>query len=1153
MGASFEKQIDRVHNACYHPIFQRINDFLEKTFYRIGEFIGIYAPLVCAFVSIGVLLLGLGLLTAEGQSDIYKLWINSNSRLIGERKFVQDHFAKLQVRQQFLLGLPIGDDNQVFQEKYLDEYYQLHKGYTKLIYDDPKYGPQGIEDVCGRSIESLQPVRGLFRLYGLKGFPCNRVTPLDCFSEGAYNFNIPPDVWANLFPTRPFNSVYASRKSFYNTTLEDNLKLASSQDQCTMWAGSRFPEGFMWGGITRANDSDISSPIVEIKSLQLVYDLKTPEQLANQRCFDNRSTNVLHCRDNIIACMDPGLLTGATTPSVNNSCLWHANNDFAVTCATPIATNATICPNVTQCAQDACLVDTAPLGYCSKYPVYNATSPGGVLCNVCTFPELIGAVNASARCTSCKNACALYGVTQPGTTCAAKFNECLQPLVKTCAAGCIAQGSTCETDALNYCNVNTTDAEVSDAKKSLLGWEDKWLEFAEGNKTGTYLKCDYYSGRTTDDLVAEAGAADGALVVYGYLFMIGFASVVLLRPDNALLSKVTLGLVGMGLVIISVLGGMGLSALAGIPFSPTVTQVLPFLAIGLGVQDMFVFAFTWQFRPNLSTTEQTADLMRDAGLRNTLTSFVNLVAFSIGSAIPLPAVSQLSSAAALVVLINWITVFFAHGALIAMNARRTHMGKRDIFCCWNTTQAPKDSAVPPVHVAGPAIKCGQCLMWTPVRISILVMAVVVFALGLWGSESIQVGLPLQDIVPASSYAHGFLTTRDEYYGAYKSYLVTGFLNDKTYTLNYTDKVLQKKIMDMESKLDPVFGMDPTTPVYSTSIFDRFYRWFNLQLRAGPADAILAVTGAPAAFYADPDTTSLNLTLYMTASSGAKYQVFCTQCSFVQPQYFELLLHLWLSTPDGISSLEQVERDYNFNPPKILSFHIVFVQGTVRSDEDAVRFIVGSRKVTDNAGVPLFPSGFVYDLYEQYVDVNKYLSDQMGYISIGVFFAAFVFLYHPGAVIIMCLNIALITSEIYGFLYFFKLKMNGVCVINLVFSLATSVAFNAHISRLFLITPGTRVERAQIAVAKMIFPIGFSAFSTFIGVFPLNFAKFPYFILYFFDQFVLLLVLGVFNGLLVLPVVLSFIGPPPLASVSKDSAHANEVELPALEEGEEETT
>ena len=58
-------------------------------------------------------------------------------------------------------------------------------------------------------------------------------------------------------------------------------------------------------------------------------------------------------------------------------------------------------------------------------------------------------------------------------------------------------------------------------------------------------------------------------------------------------SQAGLGISGVILVAITVAAGLGLSALIGIPFNASTTQILPFLALGMGVNAMFLMTDTY--------------------------------------------------------------------------------------------------------------------------------------------------------------------------------------------------------------------------------------------------------------------------------------------------------------------------------------------------------------------------------------------------------------------------------------------------------------------------------------------------------------------------------------------------------------------------------
>jgi len=164
----------------------------------------------------------------------------------------------------------------------------------------------------------------------------------------------------------------------------------------------------------------------------------------------------------------------------------------------------------------------------------------------------------------------------------------------------------------------------------------------------------------------------------------------------------------------------------------------------------------------------------------------------------------------------------------------------------------------------------------------------------------------------------------------------------------------------------------------------------------------------------------------------------------------------------------------------------------------------------------------------------------------------VFLLHPGATLIMFFIMVVTIAEIYGFLSLFQLKLNGVSVVNMIMAIGVVVAPVAHITRVFMVTHGTNAARAEHALALMTFPMLFSTVSTFVGEFPLEFARFPYFRLYFFYQYVIIGIITLINAFLPLPLLLSYLGPPPLSEEHSHKGPAGYekgglVEIPGLEE------
>lgn len=96
-----------------------------------------------------------------------------------------------------------------------------------------------------------------------------------------------------------------------------------------------------------------------------------------------------------------------------------------------------------------------------------------------------------------------------------------------------------------------------------------------------------------------------------------------------------MGLISVGMAFIS---SIGLCSYLGIPYGPVHTS-LPFLLMGLGIDDMFVIMASWQKvqrehsspRDPSSLPDRMGMMLQMAGSSITITSFTDVVAFVIGS------------------------------------------------------------------------------------------------------------------------------------------------------------------------------------------------------------------------------------------------------------------------------------------------------------------------------------------------------------------------------------------------------------------------------------------------------------------------------------------------------------------------------------------
>lgn len=95
-----------------------------------------------------------------------------------------------------------------------------------------------------------------------------------------------------------------------------------------------------------------------------------------------------------------------------------------------------------------------------------------------------------------------------------------------------------------------------------------------------------------------------------------------------------MGCVGLLSVGMSFITGCGICSLIGVSYGPVHTS-LPFLLMGLGVDDMFVIMACWDDltddQKKLPAPERTGLMLKHGGVSITVTSVTDILAFIIGS------------------------------------------------------------------------------------------------------------------------------------------------------------------------------------------------------------------------------------------------------------------------------------------------------------------------------------------------------------------------------------------------------------------------------------------------------------------------------------------------------------------------------------------
>ena len=183
-----------------------------------------------------------------------------------------------------------------------------------------------------------------------------------------------------------------------------------------------------------------------------------------------------------------------------------------------------------------------------------------------------------------------------------------------------------------------------------------------------------------------------------------------------------------------------------------------------------------------------------------------------------------------------------------------------------------------------------------------------------------------------------------------------------------------------------------------------------------------------------------------------------------------------------------------------------------------------------------PTVFSYSLYYVYYDQYTYINGvlwQNIIVAIGAIIMAMQVLAGLRIACIISFCVFMTFFQLLGVCWMmniviggYPIEMNAVLVVNLVTSLGFGVEFCNHIGMNFMRQEGSKQLRAMKAMNNMGSSVVVGIASTkLLGILVLAFAPSTLFKLYYFRMYLFIILLGVFNGLFLLPIMLSFIGPP----------------------------
>ena len=175
-------------------------------------------------------------------------------------------------------------------------------------------------------------------------------------------------------------------------------------------------------------------------------------------------------------------------------------------------------------------------------------------------------------------------------------------------------------------------------------------------------------------------------MVISYLIMFFYIALALGRIRNlryALVDmKVSLGIAGVALVALSVWSSVGIFSYMRIPTTLIIFEVIPFLVLAVGVDNIFILTQSIQRDtplPGEDVPTQISRIVGRVGPAMLLTSLSESITFFLGALTPMPAVRLFSLYAGMSVFIDFILQMTIFVSLITLDRQRTLDNRLDLF------------------------------------------------------------------------------------------------------------------------------------------------------------------------------------------------------------------------------------------------------------------------------------------------------------------------------------------------------------------------------------------------------------------------------------------------------------------------------------------
>ena len=743
---------------------------------------------------------------------------------------------------------------------------------------------------------------------------------------------------------------------------------------------------------------------------------------------------------------------------------------------------------------------------------------------------------------------------QPG------ISECLpefqQPLRSDMILGGMKDNDALSAQALIVTWVVNNHQEGSKEEAITIDWEESLVELLhdaaeEAEERG--LRLSYTTEMSLEAELNQTANTDAKIVIVSYIIMFLYASLalgsttltvrsILHNPPNALVqSKFTLGIIGIVIVLMSVSASVGVFSAAGIKVTLIIAEVIPFLVLAVGVDNIFLIVHEFE-RVNISHSDDDVETRMAKALGRMgpsifLSATTETIAFALGAAVGMPAVRNFAAYAAGAVLINALLQVTMFISVLALNQRRVESSRADCFPFIRIKRAdPANSGTGGGYGYEDEGSLQRFIRKTyapallnrKVKVVLVVGFLGLFTAGLALIPDVALGLDQRIAFPRGSYLIPYFNDLDKYFNTGPPvYFVTR-------NLDVTQRQHQQElcgrfptchsfsvanVLEQESKRSGVSYISGST----ASWIDDFFTWLN------PTNKECCKEDGKACF-ADRNPP-WNRTLYGMPTDDE----------------FLHYLNKWITSPTNencpfagkapYSNALVIEPEQKSNP--IPASHFRTSHTPLRTQSAFISAYAAARRVAEtissSQNISVFPYSKFYIFFDQYASIVRLTGTLIGSALAIILVLSSLLLGSLVTGAVVTLTVIMIVVDVLGCMAVFHVSLNAISLVNLVICVGIGVEFCAHVARAFMFPSKPIMEKAKSkfrgkdarAWTAMV-NVGGSVFSgitvtKFLGVFVLAFTRSKIFEVYYFRIWLSLVILAALHALVWLPVALSLIG------------------------------